>query len=398
LCIAFFSCKKDKNTPPSPKAISAFGLKASLNSGLTRDITGEIKDDTIRIGIPSTANKSALKPSITFTGKIISPGNEVMQDFTNPVAYVVTGEDGSTKKYIVVIRVLSSNKEILDLSFLAAENPGELKTDAIGVIGKDSIIVTVDGLNPTRLVPSIRHNGQQISALNPQGNLFVDPIVYTVTAEDGTTRNYTLIVHTTASLFVGGMDGFLYAFDPGNGNLRWKYKLSYGVKANPTYANGTVFIGNSHYLYALDGKTGQLKWRTAFQSSVALSIQLEGNLLYVAMDRTGYTPECYMMAIDPATGNTVWKSSFGSETLITSPTVSEGRVVVPSFYGGLYCFDALNGNRLWTFPTGVIRDNPSVKDGVLYIGSEYYRLLAIDMKTGLKKWAQPSYNDNNNNF
>jgi outer membrane protein assembly factor BamB len=82
---------------------------------------------------------------------------------------------------------------------------------------------------PASLVPSITHNGKQISPPGGQCNYFLDPVIYTVTAEDGTTEKYTVVVRTTASLFVGGLDANLYALDAGTGKLRWKYPLSIPV-------------------------------------------------------------------------------------------------------------------------------------------------------------------------
>lgn len=399
IVVLFFfslSCKKNKqDLLSSQKTITAFDLKASLNSGLLKDIKGDINGDTIKLAVPSTVALTGLKPSITHTGQSISPESAITQNFSNQVVYTVTAADKSTRKYIVIVRFMATSKEILSFSFNASDNAGVLTSDAVGVINGDTIKITVDAFSLANLVPSITHNGKQISPPDGQSNSFQDPITYTVTAEDETTKKYTVVVRSTASLFVGGLDANLYALDPGTGKLRWKYPLSIPVYLNPTYANGTVFIGNSTYLYAVNSTTGELKWQTSLPGGVTTSPQVAGNMVYIAVSRTGGGWEGYMIAIDATTGIIKWKAPILTDFILCNPTVADGRVVTASFYGGLLCYDAETGALLWTFPMGIVRDNPSVVNGTLYIGSEAYRLIAIDMATGLQKWAFPSYQDNN---
>lgn len=293
--------------------------------------------------------------------------------------------------------IYSDKNEILYFSFKASDNAGVLTQDAASIIDKDTIRVTVDAINISNLVPSITHNGKQISPASGSGNSFIDPVIYSVTAENGSIRKYVVIVNTAASLFIGSQDGNLYAFNAGNGKLRWKYALPIAVKLNPTYANGTIFIGNSNYLYALNSSTGELKWKTLLAGGIGTSPQVVNNTVYTTEDK-GTNTQSYIVAINATTGTINWKKGIGGDFIICNPTVSDGKVVTAGFYSGLSCFDAVTGQFLWNFPTGIIRDNPAVVNGTLYIGSEYYQLLAIDMNTGLKKWSVNSYFDNNNHF
>ncbi|MGI6270428.1 MAG: DUF5018 domain-containing protein [Candidatus Howiella sp.] len=54
---------------------------------------------TINAFVGESANLASLNPTVTHTGKSITPTGA--QDFSNPVAYTVTAEDGSTKTYTV---------------------------------------------------------------------------------------------------------------------------------------------------------------------------------------------------------------------------------------------------------------------------------------------------------
>jgi eukaryotic-like serine/threonine-protein kinase len=148
----------------------------------------------------------------------------------------------------------------------------------------------------------------------------------------------------------------------------------------------------------LNSTTGELKWRTTLPGGVSTSPQVDGNLVYIAVSRMGLDKNSYIIAIDATTGTIKWSAPILTEYILCNPTVAEGRVVTASFYGGLRCYDAATGDLLWTFPMGIIRDNAAVVNGTLYLGSEIYRLIAIDMATGVKKWALPSYFDNNNHL
>ena len=389
------SCKKNKKDYlPSKKTITTFNLKASLNTGLSKDLKGHIDGDTIRLAVPAAIGMTNLKPSVTHTGKSISPGDAINQDFSNPVEYTVTAEDESTKKYIVIVRFQNSSKELFSFSFSASDNTGVLTQDAMGVIEGDSILVTTDAFHITNLIPTITHNGEQIYPTSGQSNSFINPAFYTVTAEDGTLKKYTVIVKTTASVFVGGMDANLYAFDAGNGKLRWKFPLSLAADLNPTYADETVFIGNNYYLYALDGATGTLKWNTRLPAVASTSPQVAGNLVYIAVQGNSGSS---ILAIDKNTGTIRWKDPINTPFVLCNPTVAEGRLLTAGFHTGLRCYNAETGDSLWTFGMGIIRDNAAVVNGTLYLGSESYRMIAIDMATGLKKWALPSYRDYNIN-
>jgi outer membrane protein assembly factor BamB len=390
------SCKKNSHPVSSKKAITVFQLKAVLNTGLTTDISAVIIGDSIKLAVPAAAGLTALTPSISYTGESISPANAKTQNFSNPVVYTIAAEDGSTKSYVVVVRFQNTSKEILSFSFNAKDNTGILTQDAVGIINNDTILVSTDAFNVSTLSPFITHNGKQVAPFAGQNHSFADAVTYTVTAEDGSTRNYTVIVRTTASLFIGGMDSTLYALDAATGKLRWKHRLTFPVRQNPTFANGIVYIGNITNFYAFNSTTGALIWKTTLPGSASTSPQVVDNTVYVALSGVGLYPESSMIALDALTGNMKWKAPVSANFMFCNPTVSDGRVVTSSFNGDLYCYDAAAGSLLWTFRVGVVEDdNPLVVNGTLYMGSEYYSLLAIDMTTGVKKWAIPNSFDQN---
>uniref|UniRef100_UPI000B9160FF DUF5018 domain-containing protein n=1 Tax=Methanolobus psychrotolerans TaxID=1874706 RepID=UPI000B9160FF len=155
-------------------------------------VTGDINEAarTVSITVPYGTDVSSLIPAIVHTGASITPGNEVAQDFTNPIIYTVTAEDGTTRSYTVTLSVLPNPaKSITGFSFTDPAVTGEINEAA------RTVSITVPyGTDVTGLTPIIVHTGASITPGNGIAQDFTNPVIYTVTAEDGTTRSYTVTV------------------------------------------------------------------------------------------------------------------------------------------------------------------------------------------------------------
>jgi len=81
-----------------------------------------------------------------------------------------------------------------------------------------------------------------------------------------------------------------------------------------------------------------------------------------------------------------WKFKTG-DTVISSPTVSDGVIYFGSEDNHLYAIDIKTGKEKWKFETGdSISSSPAISDGVVYFGNLDNHLYAIDIKTGEEKW------------
>ncbi|MCX6717551.1 MAG: hypothetical protein NTU76_02655, partial [Candidatus Taylorbacteria bacterium] len=81
----------------SAKVISSFKIGESV--GMINSIFGMIS-----VKVPSGTKVTSLTPTIIIpTGATISPASGVPQDFTNPVDYVVTAQNGSKVTYTVTV-------------------------------------------------------------------------------------------------------------------------------------------------------------------------------------------------------------------------------------------------------------------------------------------------------
>ncbi|HLP86305.1 MAG TPA: immunoglobulin-like domain-containing protein [Candidatus Paceibacterota bacterium] len=88
----------------SEKLITSFNFE-SLNPIVTGDINNT--DYTVKLEVPYNTSITDIIPTIITSDKsAVSPSSTISQDFTNPVTYIVTAEDGSTQTYIVTVNVL----------------------------------------------------------------------------------------------------------------------------------------------------------------------------------------------------------------------------------------------------------------------------------------------------
>jgi hypothetical protein len=89
---------------------------------------------------------------------------------------------------------LSSEKIVSSVVFKAADNPS-LPADVTGIVSSDSIkFQLLQSISLTNLVPLISFSGKSISPANHTPQNFNNSITYTITAEDGTIKNYTFRV------------------------------------------------------------------------------------------------------------------------------------------------------------------------------------------------------------
>lgn len=76
----------------------------------------------------------------------------------------------------------------------------------------------------------------------------------------------------------------------------------------------------------------------------------------------------------------------------SAPVISDGRVLVGSTNGILYCL-SLKGDSLWAFQSGNAIEAPAlIHQGVVYIGNLSGTLYALDLNTGKKIWSYQSDN------
>lgn len=146
---------------------------------------------TVTLTFPKGTDVSHLTPVIEVSAyATIQPASGVEQDFTNPVIYTVTAFDGSTVAYQVSAVISDPENEKSILSFVVEDPACE------GVINEEEKTVMLtfpEGTDLTHLVPTIVVSlGATVDPASGVAQDFSNPVVYTVTAMNGTSVEYTV--------------------------------------------------------------------------------------------------------------------------------------------------------------------------------------------------------------
>src|SRR5215831_12611656 len=190
------------------------------------------------------------------------------------------------------------------------------------------------------------------------------------------------------------------------GGVKWAFKAGGGIVTSPAVADGVVYIGAMDgHMYAIDEQTGKEKWNFKSRMPIASSAAIANGTLYFASSAGS------LAAIDIATGKPKWtlpteyERKFEAKNLhgypsaaqtipdawdifTSSPAVANGKVYFGSGDGNVYAADAQTGTLLWKFATkDVVHASPAVVNGVVYIGSWDSHFYAIDAETGMEKWS-----------
>jgi uncharacterized repeat protein (TIGR02543 family) len=186
----------------SEKTITDFCLYADLESepvGIGV-INEEANPKTITVTVPHGTAVTALIPVIIHTGASISPESGTTQDFSSPVTYIVTAEDGSTVEYVVTVNVALSSELSLSKFEIGGENVlglGGINTPE----GATLVVADFTGFQGIE-VEAADHNATVTVALNDaelDGDLATqdiaanDVIVVEVVAADGETKGQYIV-------------------------------------------------------------------------------------------------------------------------------------------------------------------------------------------------------------
>ena len=182
----------------SAKAITAYSLDG---------VGGTISEPgkTIAVTMPYGTDVTKLTATFTMTGASISVGSTpqvsgtTVNNFSSLVQYTVTAADSSTAIYTVIVTVAASSAKAITGYYLAGV------TGTIDETAKTIAVTMPYGTSVKALVAAFATTGQSVSVgatLQISGftaNNFTSPVIYTVTAADSSTVNYTVTVTVAES-------------------------------------------------------------------------------------------------------------------------------------------------------------------------------------------------------
>ncbi len=237
----------DTISPSHEKAITSFSF---MSPGTTGIITDSAK--TIDLTVPPGTDATVLVAAFTVTGESVTIGDThqisgiTPNDFSLPLEYTVTAADGSTEIYTVYVTIaLDSSKSITGFSLLEVQ----------GIIDDTAKTITISlpaGTNPSGLIAEYTATGESVQVgetIQESGttpNDFSQPLEYTVTAADGSTEIYTVIVITghvvineiSTRGLSSGYDEFIELYNASNAEIGLgTYSLWYRSSGGTMFTN-----------------------------------------------------------------------------------------------------------------------------------------------------------------
>ena len=305
-------------------------------------------NDSIKVKLPPGIYLKNLIPDIAFKGASISPASGQNQDFSKPITYSVTAENGSVSKRVVAAEIMQPTSIV----FVGGGKNTLYALDALTGIMKWSFI---------------------------SGGSFV----------------YSSPTYKEGIIYAGSIDNYVYAINAINGQEIWKFQAgTTGVESDAICVDSTVYVGcNDDYLYALDAITGNERWRFGSLGNISSSPLTSGDKVFFG------SSDSYFYALNKETGELIWKFQTGGMINQSGATLVNDTLYFGSRDGNLYAVNAATGSLAWKYDTEGISlemSSPTVKDGVVYIGGWYNlsdfskagSVYAINASTGELIWEQ----------
>ncbi len=368
--------------PPGVNEITSFGFNAADNPLLSEDIEGTINGTSIEIEFPVIVDRSGLVASFETAGETVTvesvpqESGVTANDFTEPVQYTVTGDDGTQAAYTVTATMkLKMTSSVTDYFYYSLDVSADGTTLAVGDFSTGrtgSIYLYEDyygAMKTTHIVPgsytdeselerygeiiAISGNGQVVATRAKGPEVSIDGttsrrgVVYLYRYEDGS-WNETVIAPSQVSADEVNFGVSIDLSCDGNtmvaGANYFNRYTGYQQFVSP-YMSGVVFVykydGVSWKEYEPDHSAlGQLDW---FGTSVAISgdgnTLVAGAPVYPFNDAWSYA---YVFTYDGVTDSwTQVQELGGSENVIDSH--NGGRVAI-SGDGKTILMRSSNGN------------------------------------------------------
>ena len=209
---------------------------------------------------------------------------------------------------------------------------------------------------------------------------------------------------TTWPTFRGGKNrtGHVDALPgPTNDTLAWVFSaeeaMAVDFSSSPAVVGNRLYIGSSHgslfslggATYCIDTESRQVIWRHTSPTPIFSSPAVAGGRVYIG---EGYhqDSECHLRCLDAKSGEPIWTFHTASHVEST-PFISQGKLYFTAGADGLYCIDALEGQKIWHYPDVHADMSPVVHNDKVYFGTGYgeYHVYALDAHTGKEHWTKP---------
>ncbi len=185
------------------------------------------------------------------------------------------------------------------------------------------------------------------------------------------------------SVFVGTMEGALYAIELATGKLRWRYPTSAGIQeSSPCIHNGLVYIGDLNGIFhAVDASTGKARWTFKAGAEIKSSPNAVGNRVYFG----SYDQNLYCLSAE--TGALLWKYSTDGPVHCT-PSIDKKNVYISGCDETFRAIDAISGQQNYTLQLGGYTGaSLAIYGNEAYVGTFANEVLGIDLTQHKVEWT-----------
>ncbi|MAB89315.1 MAG: Pyrrolo-quinoline quinone [Planctomycetes bacterium] len=211
-------------------------------------------------------------------------------------------------------------------------------------------------------------------------------LAWTFKTEGAVTSSAAIVGET---VYIGSVDGKLYALDLITGEQRWAYETEDAVESPPLVLDGKVYFGsNDCYVYCVDATSGQLCWKFETYEKVIGSANFvkaddgKTHLIVGSHDANVY-------CLDAATGKKIW--AYETMNYVNgTPSISNNRVVFGGCDAILHVVDVRTGKVVSEVELGAecyVPGSVVHVDGKVYVGHYGNAFACIDLKNEKNDWA-----------
>ncbi|WP_460539172.1 outer membrane protein assembly factor BamB family protein [Echinicola sediminis] len=165
---------------------------------------------------------------------------------------------------------------------------------------------------------------------------------------------------------------------PQGASIGWKVKFE-GSDSNPIIVDSTLYIGSlDGALYAFDIHTGRPKWSTQTGEGLKSGTEI---IKVPAETDLNKQIEIALSSIQK-----------GKKEINATPVFDKETLYVGSGDFSFYAMDAKTGKTKWEYPTkGAIYKTAQVSESSVFVLSDDGLLHAVDKQTGMKKWDHETF-------
>ncbi len=193
------------------------------------------------------------------------------------------------------------------------------------------------------------------------------------------------------TVYVGALDGLLYAINAQTGEKRWTYQTDGGIKASPSVDNGVVYFGDGEGVFhAVDISSQQMKWQFRTQGEIISSANFAGDhVLFGSYDGLLY-------CLDRKNGELVWKFEtegyvHGTPGIWTQSADESGDAqdfaIVTGCDSYLRVLNIEDGTQTQQVNLGAyVGASPAISENHVYCGTYGSEILGVNLETGEIAW------------